>query len=267
MHRTIAILFIFSSATMAQGVSARMGARAAALGQAGFILSDGSSLFQNASAQAFLEKPAFFFAYDRAPGLTGADRTAASIVVPSGWGVFSVGAFRFGDDIYSEQLLAAAFSHRLENTGLGVKGNLLQYRADGFGTRTAFTVDVSGLTRITPEWSVGAGIFNLNQAGITDNELLPVTLVAAVGWQPTSGPLLTLEAEKQTDAPLRVKGGVEIAIRDKVYLRSGFGLQPTTLAAGLGARSRRLQADFSTTYHLVFSFTYQASAVWSLGKK
>lgn len=244
-----------------------MGARAGALGNAGFTLRDESSFFQNAGALGFIDLPSSFFAHESIPGLIGANRTAAAISLPLFTGIFSAGAFRFGDDLYSEQFLAAGFAHSLGDTSLGGKVNMLQYRADGFGTRTAFTVDVGGLTQLTPEWSVGAGIFNVSQSSLSDDEPLPVVFVAALSWHSSGGPLLILETEKNLQAPLRIRGGMEISIRKKVFVRTGFSLQPTMLTAGVGWVTTRLKIDFATQYHQVFGFIYQASAGYILTKK
>jgi len=244
-----------------------MGARAVALGNAGFILKDESSIFQNVGALGFLDSPSSFFGYEAAPELIGANRTAAAVTFPLTTGRFAIGAFRFGDDLYSEQFVTAGFGHRLTDTSLGLKVNMLQYRSDGFGTRTAFTVDVGGLTQLTPEWSVGAGIFNINQASISADEALPVCFVAAIGWQSRNGPLLILEAEKALQNPMRIRGGIEISIHKKLLVRTGFSTQPLTLTAGTGWTTYRLRLDFGTQVNQVTGFIYQASAGCRLGRK
>lgn len=266
MHHAFFAFLLVALSAQAQSVSTRIGARAGSLGNAGFALRDESAFFQNPGAAAFIDSPAGFFAYELTPGLVGANRSAAAVSLPLFAGVFSVGAFRFGDDLYSEQLVAAGFSHRLDNTSLGAKVNMLQYRADGFGTRTAFTVDVGGLTQLTPEWSVGAGIFNVNQAGLSNDEPLPIVVVAALCWHSSEGPLLTIEAEKSLLAPLRIQGGMEVTIHKKVFVRAGFSTQPVVLTAGTGWRGAMLRLDFATQYHQVFGFQYQASAGCRLKK-
>lgn len=267
MHPLVLLLSVVTIFASAQSVNTRLGARAAGMGQAGFGITDESPLFQNVGALGFVEHPSAFFSYELVPGLAGGNRTAAALAFPSPIAVFSAGAFRFGDDLYSEQLLTAGLGNRLGTTALGLKANLLQYRADGFGTRTAFTVDVGGLTQLTPEWTVGAGIFNITQATIAEDEPLPVIFVAAVSWQPPDGPLLTVETEKRLHAPLLLRGGMEVNIRKKVFARTGFSLQPLTLTAGIGARSYRTRLDFSTTYHPVLGFIYQASGIYRLDKR
>lgn len=267
MHHVFFAFLVISASVHAQSVSTRMGARAGSLGNAGFALRDESSFFQNAGALGFADYPSAFFAHELVPELIGANRSAVAVSLPLFSGIFSAGAFRFGDDVYSEQLVAAGFAHRLGETSLGVKVNMLQYRADGFGTRTAFTVDVGGLTQLTPEWSVGAGIFNVNQSSLNDDEKLPVVFVAALSWHTPDGPLLILETEKHLQAPLAIRGGMEIGIRKKLLARSGFSVQPVTLTAGIGWITTRLKLDFATQYHQVFGFIYQASAGYSLTRK
>lgn len=266
MHSILLALLLFSMVTFGQSVNARLGARAASLGYASFALHDEASLFNNPGASAWNSAASGFFSYEVAASLTGANRTAAGILIPSGIGALSVGLFRFGDDLYSEQFLSAGFSHRLGNTSLGAKVNYVQYRADGFGTRTALTLDFGGLIQITPEWSIGAGISNVTQTFIASEEPLPMIFSAAIAWQAPRGPLITSEVEKQLGNPLRIKGGIEVPLYQKLFMRTGFGLNPVTVSLGLGAKTRRSSFDFSTTYHPSIGFFNQASAAYRFGK-
>ncbi len=263
-HPFTALLLLSVVSAHAQSVSPRLGARAAGMGTASFTLHDESALFNNIGATAWVETPSLMFSYEVAADLPGANRTGAGILLPSSVGAWSAGAFRFGDDVYSEQLLFAGFSHRLGSTSLGVKVNFVQYKTDGFDTRSTVTMDVGGLTRLTPDWYVAAGIFNVTQASITEDEVLPVTLVAAMGWHPEGGPLLTAEVEKRAGFPLRVKGGAEFGVKKKIFFRSGFSLNPVLLSGGIGAKTRRLNLDFSTSYSEALSFFHQASATYRL---
>lgn len=266
MHLFPLVLLLFSVAAFGQSVNTRVGARAASLGYASFALHDESSLFNNPGASAWNSAASSIFSYEVAASLPGANRTAAGILIPSGIGTFSVGLFRFGDDIYSEQFLSAGFSHRLGNTSLGAKVNYVQYSADRFGTRTALTLDFGGLIKITPEWTIGAGISNVTQTFIAAEEPLPMIFSAALAWQVPRGPMITSEVEKQLGTPLRVKGGIEVPLYQKLFLRTGFGLNPVSLSLGLGAKTQRSSIDFSTTYHPAIGFFYQASAAYHFGK-
>ena len=258
------LLLLFAPAS-GQSVSTRMGARSAALGNASLTLRDEAALFNNVGALAAVDKPSAFFACEVTPSLPGANRVASSIQFPTPLGVIAMGAFRFGDKLYSEQLMVAGYSHRIGSTSLGVKTSLVQYRADGYETQTAMTVDIGGLTRLTPNWTVGASLQNLTQAGIS-GETLPVILAVATSWH-TDKLLAIAEVEKRADSPVQIKGGVEIGLGRKLFIRTGFGLQPVKLSFGIGARTQRLALDFSTSYLRTLDFTFQASATYSFTQK
>ncbi len=266
MHTAI-ILLLFCVPVAAQSVSTRMGARAAAMANAGFVLTDGSSLFNNVGTLAHVTDPSCFFAYDRIPALPGADRKALAVHWPLSFGTLAAGAFRFGDALYNEQLVSLGAGHRIDHTALGIKANYLQYRADGFSPQHAFTLDVAGLTELTPAWTVGAGIFNITQSELTAHERLPVIVVAGVGWKAPEGVLLSAEVEKKMDAPVSIRYGMEITIHKKFFVRTGIGTGPLILAGGLGAKTPRVQADFATSYQSNIGFSYQASASCRIAKK
>ena len=260
MHRIIVFVLLAASAVEAQSVSTRMGARASGMGYSSFTLIDELSFFNNVASLAWCTSPSLAFAYDLTQALPGANRAATAFALPTGIGFFGLGAFRFGDDVYSEQLLSGAFSHRLASASLGIKANWIQYRSVGFESRSTLSIDFSGLMKVTPAWTVAGGIFNVNQASIVDGEVLPVVFVAGLGWQADGGPLLAMEMEKQLKAAARMKFGVEIPIQKKLRLRAGFGTAPVSLHGGVGALLQRMALDFSTSYGEALGFSYQASA-------
>lgn len=259
------LLLLLLTPALGQSVSTRMGARPAALGNASLCLRDEAVLFNNVGALAWLDNPSVFFAHEVTPTLVGADRVAASIQVPTAMGVLAAGAFRFGDKLYSEQMLIAGYGHRIGSTSLGIKTSIVQYRADGYETRSAMTVDAGGLTRLTPTWTVAASLCNLTQASMA-GETLPVILSVSTSWH-SDRLLVAAEVEKRLGTPVQIKGCLELALGQKLFVRTGFGLHPVRLSFGIGARSRRLSVDFSTAYQRSFEFIYQASSAYRLTQK
>lgn len=261
MHTMLPLLLVLVGCqAAAQSVSTRMGARAAAMGNAAFTLTDPSSLFHNPASLAFLADPFLFSGYERMPALPGADRRVAAVSWPFPVGTLAAGAFRFGDEFYSEQFIAASISHRIEHTGLAIKTNLVQYRTDQVGVQSSLTIDVAGLTQLTPEWSIGAGIFNVGQAELTPEDPLPVIFVAATSWKAPEGVMLIVEAEKKLQSPLVIRAGLEAPILKKIFARAGFATNPLVLSGGVGAKASRLQLDFSASYQSMTSLYFQASA-------
>ncbi len=249
-----------------QSASTLMGARAAGMGYASAVLKDEAALFNNPGAMAG-NKASAFFAQEIRPDMPGANRMAAGIQLPFKMGVGAFGVFRFGDDLYSEQSLSAGFSNQFGIASLGFKVNYIQYHAEGFGIKNAFSLDFGGLAQVTPQISVGAYIVNLTQSEISAGERLPTRLVAAIGFKLDENFLLATEIDKDIDYKAIWKTGFEYTIHKKVFVRSGFSLNPTAIHAGLGAQTRRLKINYALQFSTVLGETHQASAALQLAKQ
>ncbi|MBY0434533.1 MAG: hypothetical protein K2U26_10520 [Cyclobacteriaceae bacterium] len=260
-------LFISARLAPAQSVSTLMGARPAGMGFVSTVLTDESSIFNNIGASGRLTRAASFFAYEVQPALKGANRMAAGMAIPIKFGVTSIGFFRFGDALYSEQTAGLGFSNTFGIASLGARINYVQYSAEGFGTRSTLRIDFGGVAQITPQISVGAYVLNLGQAKISDSELLPVKLVAGIGFKPSEKLLLTTELEKDLDYRATVRAGLEYVIHKKVFARTGFNLNPSAGFAGLGVQVKRLKIDYAIQFGNVLNAVHQTSAVYLLSRE
>jgi hypothetical protein len=243
-----------------------MGGRSAGLAYASATLHDEWSLLNNVGGLSKITQPSASFAYDVRAGLTGANRTAAVIGVPVKTGSAALGLFRFGDDLYNEQVISLGYSNQIGLASLGLKANYVQYHAEGFGTRRAVSLNFGGLAQLTQQITVGAYIVNLNQPKLStlDNERLPTKLVAGLAVQPIATLLLVTEIEKDLDYDPTVKGGIEYAVYKKVNFRTGFNLHPNAVFFGLGFLIRKLKIDYALQYNNTLSAAHQASAVYRL---
>jgi len=243
-----------------------MGARAAGMGYACSTLKDEWAFFNNPGALAALEKSSCIFSYEISPSLPGASRIAAGILLPAKFGVTGLGVFRFGDELYSEQIVSGAFSNTFGITSLGVKVNYIQYKAEGTGTKSAASVSFGGLTLITPQILVGAYIVNINQAKISETEQLPTKLTAGLAFKSSEVFLVSTEIEKDINYNATWRIGIEYTILKKIFIRTGFNLNPTSVFFGTGCRSRSIILDYSISYNRVVGTAYQASASFQFGK-
>lgn len=227
-------------------------------------LTDEWSLFNNAGGLGKLSQSSVTFACEIIPAMAGANRMAASALTPTKIGTVGLGIFRFGDDVYNESLVSFGYGSSIGNTSLGAKINYVQYRAEGFGVNTATSIDFGGITRITPQISVGAYITNLSQSKLmeTDGERLPTKLVAGLGFSPSEKVFLTTEIEKDLDYQITWRSGLEYAVYKKVFFRTGFNTNPNAAYFGLGARKRNLKIDYGLKYNQLTGTAHQASAVY-----
>ena len=246
-----------------------MGSRSTSLGNASSTLSDEWSLFNNVAGLSKARKPLASFAYSLSSSLPGADRVAAAITLPVQIGVAGVGLFRFGDELYSEQLLSAGYANQMGLASLGIKVNYVQYRAEGFQTRSALSLNFGGIAEITPTISVGALIVNLNQPKLSsyDNERLPVKLVSGIQFNPSEEILLVVEIEKDINYDPTLKSGIEYVIHQKIKVRTGFNLGPNSIHGGVGYYTSRLNVDYALQYNHALKTQFQISSGYKLGKR
>lgn len=242
-----------------------MGARSAAMGYASAILRDETSMFNNPGA-ILTNGPSAFFAYEASALLPGANRMAAGMLLPAAGGIAGLGLFRFGDDLYNEQIARMSYGNQLGLASLGIRVNYVQYHADGYENKNAITLDFGGLAQITNEISVGACIINLNQAEIAPGEKLPIRLVAGIGFRIEKNFILTTEINKDVNFGATWHTGFEYNFRERLFFRSGYSLNPNAIHAGLGAKIKRLSVDYALVFNPILGDIHQASAILRFNK-
>jgi hypothetical protein len=245
----------------AQSVSTLMGSRSNGLGYASSCLDDEWSLFNNIGGLASVDKVTITSAYDWRPALPIGNRMAATFSVPTSIGVAGLGVFRFGDDVYNEQLLTAGFSNKFGIASLGAKVNYVQYNAEGFGRKGVVTVSFGGIAELTPWLSIGAYISNINQPSLSesDDEHLPTILVTGVGLTLSEKVFATVEVEKDIDYNPTWKTGLEYKPFSKASFRMGFNLNPNTIFFGAGFHTKKTKIDYALQHAVTTGLGHQAT--------
>lgn len=264
------LILIFSgNRAVAQSVSTLVGARGAGMGYASATLRDEWSLLNNVGGLSKLNQPVTAFACEVRPGLIGANRASAVFSFPLKTGVSGFGLFRFGDDLYNEQIISAGYSNQFGIASLGLKLNYIQYRAAGYSTRNALSLNFGGIAQITPLILVGAYIVNLNQPKLSsiDKERLPTKLVTGMSFKPIERLLLAVEIEKDLDYDPTFKMGMEYQAQKKIYFRTGFNYHPNAAFLGIGYVIRKVKIDYSLQYSSSLSASHQACASYQLERK
>ncbi len=268
---SLLLILIFAKVGNAQSISTLMGARGAGMGYASSGLIDEWAIFNNVGAVGSQDKMSAAAGYEVRAQLKNASRIAFTFNNPVRWGVASLGVFRFGDDLYSEQIIAAGFGNKFGIASLGAKVNYIQYRAEGFGTRHAFTVDFGGLAQLTEQLSVGAYITNLTQAKITtdyESEQLPTKLTAGLTFKANENFLITTELDKDLDYAATWRTGLEYSFKEKFFFRTGFNLAPQAGFFGIGMHKKKIHADYAIQLNSLTGASHQvAVSYWIEGKK
>lgn len=237
------------------------------LAYASACIKDEWALFNNPAGLVKISRPVASFTYDAFPALSSFNRMAASYGMPAGGGVAAVGVYRFGDDLYNEQLLSAAYANKLGIASLGIKVNYIQYHAEGFGNTGAFTVSFGGIAQLTPVLSIGAHIININQPNLTklNEESLPTTLLVGLGFTVSEKLFLTSEVEKDLSYDLTWKNGIEYKLHKKFAARTGFMIQPQAAFAGMAWTTKKFVISYAIKYSFDLGTSHQASVSYQFG--
>jgi hypothetical protein len=251
-----------------QSTSTLMGGRSMGLSNASSTLSDSWALWNNPAGLAPSEAASAAFALHRSPTLPGADRWASCVALPFGTvGVFGIGAFHFGDQLYSEQLITMGYANQLGLASLGVRLNLMQLRTEGFPTRFAWGIVLGGTATLGKRVRVGAYINNVNQPRLPNGELLPIQLVSGLQFKPAQKFLMVFEVEKDLDRKPAIRCGMEYQFHKKLSARTGFQLQTLSVSAGLGYSLAQLRVDYAFQYHSLLGASQQIATSILLRKK
>lgn len=246
-----------------------MGARAQGMGYASSCLSDAWGVLNNTGGLASVKHTTASFSYHAHPSSKNFNRMAAVIAIPTRVGVLGAAAFRFGDNLYNEQLVTGGFANKFGIASLGLRVNYLQYQAEGFGTARAFTVSMGGIANLTSQLSIGAHISNINQPKIThtgEGERVPTRLIAGIAFEPSEKLLLTTEIEKALDTDMIWKAGVEYQFHPKFIFRTGLNLNPQVAFMGFGFKPKRFRMDYAVGYQHILGLHHQATVTYQFVK-
>jgi hypothetical protein len=253
----------------AQSSSPIMGARTMGIGNSSAALHDPWSITSNIAGISEIEATTASISYNAYPSFKPFNRQSAIVVTPLNVGVLGVAAYKFGDEIYNEQILSAGYANQFGLASLGIKLNYVQYSAENFGSRGVFTLSMGGIAKITPKFFVGSYLTNVNQPKLDDEtgETIPTRMYLGIAFRPADKIYLTAEVEKDLDLLSVFKGGCEYKFTKKFSARTGFNIHPDAAFIGLGFAPKRLQLDYGFQYQLQTGINHQLSLSLKIQKK
>ena len=263
--------FIVCSLSLAFGPGARAqlaegGARALALGRAATALGgEVWGQFNPATWSTLEHRTAALFA-SRAFGLSETTLAALAAAAPTRWGTPAVTARTYGFEDYRETHLGVGFARALPlsptrrlHVGLHVRYDGVSI--PGFGSKGAVGLSAGALVQVTGAVQAGLHARNLTRLAVSDSASLEASLATApalavgLAYRPTPRALLVLDAEKDLDFPLAVRGGVEVFPVEVLALRVGAASAPVRFSAGVGVRTGPLRADVAVERHETLGLT------------
>ena len=263
---TLVLVLVYLGKIFAQNSINELGARSTSLGNAYSTVNDKFALLNNPGGIGGLKETSALASFKNNYGVSGLNSMAAGALSSLPIGTAGITVFRFGDDIYNEQIASLVYANKFGIASLGIRANYVQYTQEGLGSQGNMTIDFGGTASITEVIGFGAYIRNINQAQLKDSreQNLPTLLYAGLSIKPTNKILLAIETEKDLDNDAVFKAGLEYKFLDKFFARTGIKTDDFTNHFGIGFISQKLGIDYAMTWHQTLGLSHELSLAYTI---
>ena len=237
-----------------------IGARFSAFGDANVAISDSWSFQINPSALASFDKTTFSATYQSRFLLKEMQAQGLVYIQPIRRGVLSLGTTLQGNELLRTFRGGMGYSMKLsDKISAGVQFNYNRIAlAENYGSHAMVTAECGALISLTEHWKLGASVFNIGRVKLAEHLDERLKTRFRVGSSiALSNVILSIEAEKDVENPLRLKAGVEYLPHKLFAMRAGCKMNPLEISSGFGCMWSMFQFDVATQYHQFLGWTPQ----------
>ena len=265
----ISLIVIFISNVRAQSIFEPLGARNISLANTSTTIADIWSALHNPAGIAAIDHLTTAVHFQNKYGLVGFNSMAVVAGSPVPSGAVAIGVHRFGDKLYNEHRISAAYASEIGIIKIGGRASYLQYSVQDFSTRASYSVDFGVMTSLTKTLTIGANAYNITQASISDSELgnVPTILMLGLQFKPLPIFFLNAEVEKNISLPAFAKLGMEYNLADNFFLRTGVRSDTFESYYGIALKFFSMQIDYALSLHQELGVSNAISLQYVFDKK
>jgi len=190
--------------------------------------------------------------------------------LPHKYGNSAFSVNRFGDNIYSEQQLSAAYAFQKEGVQIGIRSNLLQVNALGLGSAITASFDCGVITKLSSSLWLGAYASNFTQTSFStqdQTETIPATIAVGIKYQPLQKFTIQADIVNEIEQALSFRTGVEYQLSKNLSCRSGINSATKSIHGGISLLLRKSTFHYAISNITRLGNTHQLSYVYRLKKK
>jgi competence ComEA-like helix-hairpin-helix protein len=265
-HKILYFNVILTAAYRLSALSADdlpVGARALGMGSAYVALSNtADAIFLNVGGLGRLTGTEVSLFYQKPFGISELNYGTVAANFPIWNRRFGLGLLTFGNNLYREQALSIAYSHKYQNRFY--YGLALRYQSisiEGYGSSGTVGLELGLVIPLSSRLDWGFIAKNVNRPTIGQaNQHLPQTFSSGISSKALTNLILNFEIFKDVRFPAEARFGCEFRPFDNIALRAGVANHPSRFSAGLGLAIKRITIDYAF-------FTHQTSVSVLLGNR
>jgi len=266
LKKIILILLVFYVNIFAQ---IEPGAKQIALSHSDIArASDSYAMFNNPAGLAQQNWREISIFYSPSPfGISKLANGSAVYHEPTKFGSFAIAYTNYGFELYKENNFFVSHSRELfNNFFFGITLNYRNISIKNYGSSSAFTLLVGGLTYLTNQLRIGFVIDNITRStfGNEDNQI-PITFGFGMSYDLIPELSINAALQKEIDMSNSIRIGIDYQIIQHLNLRVGAMNEPSSLSAGFGINYSIFEIDYALFNHQDLGFTHQISVTLQFG--
>jgi hypothetical protein len=271
MKKLLIVFFLVPLFIHAQNIPFSSGGRDMGMGQSSLAVSHVWSVSNNQGGLGYLENPEIALYYTNRFLLKELSSQSMVFAYPSKLGNWGVSVDYFGYSEQSELQLGLAYAKKINKyISLGVKFDYLQYQqAEIYGNTRAIVAEVGILSNPYENIFVGAHVYNPSRSKFNTavEKYAPTIFNIGIAYKPDPMVSLTAQVDKAIDFQATYKVGVEMNLKESLFLRAGVNIQPNAYFLGLAYYFKNIKLDFAFSYQQVLGLSPASSIGYEFAPK
>jgi hypothetical protein len=266
---TLLVFSLFTLLVHAGNEHLPVGARSAGMSHSSVTLNDHWSLFHNQAGLGRLKDISAGVYYENRFLVNSLSTGSFAVAAPTSSGTFGISMYTFGLTNYRESKFGLAYGRMLgEKISAGLQLNYLStVLPEAYGRFNGFTAELGLQALLTDKIILGAHIYNISRAKLTDKnglEYVPTVIRIGAMYKVSQKVFITTEFQKDIDHPIIFRAGTEYQPNEKFFLRMGIASNPGNYSFGFGYKMKTISFDIAASYHQILGFTPQVGFNWSM---
>lgn len=244
MRSTFIFFLITTTSVFAQTETSMPGAVSRGMADALVATSHPYSFFDNPAGIGF-QGTQLSSAYDTRFDLADLSTVSAAFTFAQEWGNIGMGGERFGGEFYSINKIGLGYAKKLNNVSLGVKSSVFNASFKDLSTHQTIITELGVIATMWPKLNIGIHAVNVTGGSQKSGIPYPTTFRGGIYFTPVKALGIAAETSYILNQYATVKVGLQYALKERLFIRTGVNTGLKTNHFGLGYLYQKWQFDYA----------------------